>query len=193
MNIEKLNPGDIIKNYRVLCEILGEAIKGGGNSKQIQLKNFKRYFDWKKSGQKFIITAVYDKPLAKEDRRHLGNNTGHYHAGDNTYEVSNRLSKKRGVYKIQLDNDVYIGSTTVSFRERYTQHYRNIGGFMPYTQQLLLEGGKYSILWIASDDFSEQEIRDMERCYINQYANDGKYNLVNKQKYIVIKERTKHE
>lgn len=66
--------GMIIKNYKELCMILNEEIKTG-KAKQLQLKNWKRYFDWEKDGQKFIIVDIYDTPLPKEDLRRKGNNS----------------------------------------------------------------------------------------------------------------------
>lgn len=66
--------GMIIKNYKELCAILKEEVKTG-KAKQLQLKNWKRYFDWEKDGQKFIIVDIYDTPLPKEDLRRKGNNS----------------------------------------------------------------------------------------------------------------------
>ncbi len=66
--------GMVIKNYKELCTILNEETKTG-KAKQLQLKNWKRYFDWEKDGQKFIIVDVYDTPLPKEDLRKKGNNS----------------------------------------------------------------------------------------------------------------------
>lgn len=66
--------GMIIKNYKELCVILNEEAKTG-KAKQLQLKNWKRYFDWEKDGQKFIIVDRYDTPLPKEDLRRKGNNS----------------------------------------------------------------------------------------------------------------------
>lgn len=66
--------GMIIKNYKELCTILNEEAKTG-KAKQLQLKNWKRYFDWEKDGQKFIIVDIYDTPLPKEDLRRKGNNS----------------------------------------------------------------------------------------------------------------------
>lgn len=66
--------GMIIKNYKELCTILNEEIKTG-KAKQLQLKNWKRYFDWEKDGQKFIIVDIYNTPLPKEDLRRKGNNS----------------------------------------------------------------------------------------------------------------------
>ena len=66
--------GMTIKNYKELCTILNEEAKTG-KAKQLQLKNWKRYFDWEKDGQKFIIVDIYDTPLPKEDLRRKGNNS----------------------------------------------------------------------------------------------------------------------
>ena len=69
----KLNIGMVVKNYKELCSLISQEVKTG-NSKKYQLEDFKCYFDWEKSGQKFIISDIYDTPLTKEDKRKLGNN-----------------------------------------------------------------------------------------------------------------------
>lgn len=74
IDVSRLSIGMVIKNYKELCNILGQDIKDG-KSKKIQLENFRRYFDYEKSGQKFIIIDIYDTPLTKEDKRRLGNNS----------------------------------------------------------------------------------------------------------------------
>lgn len=74
IDTSKLEIGMTVKNYKVLCELLGQEVKDG-KSKKYQLEDFSRYFDWEKSGQKFIITDIYDAPLTKEDKRKLGNNS----------------------------------------------------------------------------------------------------------------------
>lgn len=74
IDISKLVIGMVIKNYKELCTILNEETRAG-KSKQLQLKNWKRYFDWEKDGQKFIIVDIYDTPLPKEDLRRKGNNS----------------------------------------------------------------------------------------------------------------------
>lgn len=74
IDVSKLVIGMTIKNYKELCTILNEGTKTG-KAKQLQLKNWKRYFDWEKDGQKFIIVDIYDTPLPKEDLRRKGNNS----------------------------------------------------------------------------------------------------------------------
>lgn len=74
INTSRLQVGQVVKNYKELCALLGEEVKTG-KSKQLQLDNLKRYFDWEKAGQKFIITDIYDTPLPKIDGRSSGNNS----------------------------------------------------------------------------------------------------------------------
>ena len=69
-----LKVGMVVKNYKALCELLGQPVLSG-RSKKYQLEDFKRYFDFDKSGIKFIISDIYDTPLSKEDLRKLGNNS----------------------------------------------------------------------------------------------------------------------
>ena len=74
INTDRLEIGMVIKNYKELCALLNQA-PTTGKAKQLQLEEFSRYFEWEKSGQKFIITDIYDTPLEKEDKRKKGNNS----------------------------------------------------------------------------------------------------------------------
>lgn len=56
------------KSYRALCQHFNEPFKNG-NAKKAQLKEWARYFDYRKDGNKFIITEVFDEPLDKYDAR----------------------------------------------------------------------------------------------------------------------------
>ena len=51
------------KNYRIICGYLNEPIKTG-KSKQLQLEDWKRYFEYIREGNAFEITKVYDKILS---------------------------------------------------------------------------------------------------------------------------------
>ncbi len=68
IDTNRLVIGDVYKNYKELCNILGEKVLEG-NSKKAQLKEWSRYFLWEKKGQKFIILDIYDEPLLKSDGR----------------------------------------------------------------------------------------------------------------------------
>lgn len=63
----------VVKNYKAMCELLGEKEKNG-HSKESQLKKWQSRFHWIKDGHKFIIKEIYDEPLPIEDGRSEGNN-----------------------------------------------------------------------------------------------------------------------
>ncbi|MED4883864.1 zinc-ribbon domain-containing protein [Bacillus smithii] len=73
MDLSNIKAGDVFKNYKQLCEALGEKTKTG-NSKIAQLKEWKRYFNFTKQGYKFIINEIYETTKLKIDLRSNGNN-----------------------------------------------------------------------------------------------------------------------
>ena len=78
MKTENLKIGQEIKNYKVLCESLDEPVKVG-KSKQLQLKDWSRYFDFHKQGQKIIIDDIFNDVKEKVDMRgKQDNNTPKY-------------------------------------------------------------------------------------------------------------------
>lgn len=187
MNIENIHIGDVLQNQRELCDILGVPYKSQGSSRECQLNDFKRYFNWEKSGHKFIITDIYDTPLEKIIKRN--NNLGHYKLDNGTYQVEKELNTKYGVYKIQLGDDVYIGSTIRGFRNRYRQHYQNRDNLMPHTQKMLQSGAKFKVVWVAPKDSTEDEIRIKEQYFIEQYKLNGQYNVLNSKDVDIPKYR----
>lgn len=74
MRITEIKEGQVVKNYKELCELLGEKPKpSGSNSQKAHIKKFERYFEYTKEGHKYIIAKIYDKKKKKEDNRG-GNN-----------------------------------------------------------------------------------------------------------------------
>ena len=57
-----------IKNYKEMCSLLKENVTDG-NSKKAQINRWKRYFDFYKEGQKYIITEIYAVPYPTDDAR----------------------------------------------------------------------------------------------------------------------------
>ena len=71
-----LQIGMTVKNYKELCELLGEPVKTG-EAKKTQLKNWSCYFEFERPKYKhcYIILDIYEEPLEKEnDKRSKGNN-----------------------------------------------------------------------------------------------------------------------
>lgn len=75
INIYNLQIGMVVKNYKEMCELLGQSQKSRGNSRNGQFDDWRQYFSWHKDGHKFIIDSIYDKPKRKIDAREQGNNT----------------------------------------------------------------------------------------------------------------------
>ncbi|MCM3732015.1 hypothetical protein M3196_10125 [Fictibacillus nanhaiensis] len=69
MKVEKLQPGQTFKNYKVLCSELGIPIKNGKDSKEAQYKEIARYCKYTRSGHSFIIEEMYQVPKEKIDNR----------------------------------------------------------------------------------------------------------------------------
>ena len=63
-----LDTNKTFKNYKELCAYLGET-PTTANSKKAQIKEWERYFSFRKEGQKIIITEVFDTPKEKVDNR----------------------------------------------------------------------------------------------------------------------------
>lgn len=95
----------MVKNYKDMCA-LTDCEPCTGNSKILQIKNWQRYFSFKKEGHKFIVTEVYDNPLPPIDARKV--REGKYNkyiellllryvsaCEDNMLEIT-----KRGLYKV---------------------------------------------------------------------------------------------
>ena len=188
MNIDKVKElyvGQEFKNYKVLCDFLGEEIKVG-SSKISQFKEWDRYFSFIKNGQRIIIIEIFKTPKCKIDRRG-GNNLGHYkHPNLGIYNLTDEQNDLKGVYKIQLNDTVYIGSTIASFKTRYRQHCID-NDVIPYTHDLLEKGATFDILWIADKNNTEENIRMKEYNYIKEYINQG-YNVLNTHVPIILSE-----
>lgn len=65
MDLDNLKSNMIVKNYKEMCDILGEVPKEG-KGRQLQLKEWQRYFGYTKKGHQFVIEEVYATPLPKD-------------------------------------------------------------------------------------------------------------------------------
>lgn len=89
------------KNYKKICEYLHEPIKTG-KSKQLQLEDWKRYFEYIREGNAFIITKVYDVP--KEKIRKMVIDTSNY-TSNNTKNIQSMIDYLQA--KFDLDDNWY--------------------------------------------------------------------------------------
>jgi len=174
-NIFKLYKGLTLKNNKELCTLLEVKPMTSTNSKKAFYKELERYCTYTKQGQKIIITEIFPKPLDKIDHRGTANNRKEFP----NFLISKEDENKVGIYTIVLNenNDIYIGSTTTSFRQRYIQH-RKFNSRSPMTYKMLKDGAIFDLLEICKN-MSEPQIRELENQYIAEYRNYPNWNVVN--------------
>ena len=202
MNIEKLKKyletSIILANYKKVCEQLDEKVLTG-NAKISQLKELERYFNFHKQGNKFVFTETYSEPKEKVDGRKYtkGNNRKEY----SQFLIPREDENKIGIYKIVLDDNIYIGSTIDGFRNRFRNHNNEYSNNIPFTFDMLNDGATFEIIEIC-EGLQESQIRNIENKYIQQYREDKDWNLINsndawsyakKQKFKTIKIQVKEE
>lgn len=134
---------------------------------------------------KYQVVEIYKTPEEPFDRRSLGNARGVHHVSksirqNKCFDVDEQYALKPGVYKIENEDYVYIGSTTRKLTTRFSEHYNNMGGVHTKTYNILINDGKFTCLESFDEDTDEDVIRNCEMEYIRKYQNTDKI-LVNSQ------------
>jgi hypothetical protein len=183
MNIENLQEGMMVKNYKELCRLLNQKVKSG-EGKRFQLKKWKFYFEFEKqeNSTKYIITKIHTKEYSKNKLSEY-NFERHFHKDNlkkNQFNIPYEYCLRAGVYKIELNNRIYIGSTRC-FSRRFKGHYSN-SNTLP-TLQMLNDGAIFSMLWKAPIKIKESDLRlrliEKEREFIKKYEQDETYIVEN--------------
>ena len=167
-------------NYRELTNFL-ELPYLRGNSKDKQLNELSKICKIEKNKTRYKITEIYDEIIDGNKRK------SHFSELTN---ISKKDEHKAGIYKIQLDNDIYIGQTN-DFKRRFYQHYygQNIRykGFGADTEKLLRNGGSFEVL--EFEDNIEQRL--LKENYWVQYYSQNGYNILNTEKLLSNKNSRK--
>lgn len=181
MDTSKLEVGMRVKNYKVLCELLGEPTKAG-NPRIRQLNDFTRYFNYEKQGHAFIITEILNKPKPKIDKRKDPKREPHNRKSFKQFKISKEYEMRNGVYKITHEERIYIGSTfrDEGFRARFRQHLYKTN--KTYTRDMLLKGGKFEILWMCPENLEDEYVvRKIEEGFIKYFKENTTLNVMNKK------------
>jgi len=178
-HVQELEQGQEVRNYKQLCALLNQPDYQGGCQRNSQLQDFQRYFEYQKVGQKFVITDIFDTPLAKEDKRTISHGRERYKIKSDNYLIDPKDNNARGVFKIQFGNLVYIGKTTQGFRRAYQCSYNDYNGMIPVTKEMLNNGATFEILWKATEEDSYEDIKNQRLNYLNKYKKMG-YDIANK-------------
>ena len=167
-------------SYRELTNFL-ELPYLRGYSKDKQLNELSKICKIEKNKTKYKITEIYDEIIDDNRRK------SHFSELTN---ISKEDEHKSGVYKIQLDNDIYIGQTN-DFKRRFYQHYygQNIRykGFGADTEKLLRNGGSFEVL--EFEDNVEQRL--LKENYWVKYYSQNDYNILNTEKLLSNKNSRK--
>lgn len=68
INCSQLDKGMVVPNYKAMCKLLNEN-ETTGKSKKLQEERWKRFFNYTKSGHKYIVQEVFDIPELVTDAR----------------------------------------------------------------------------------------------------------------------------
>lgn len=169
------------KNYRELCKVMNWSTTGG-NTKTKYLKELDSLCKWHKEGNKIVIDEIYSEPKKIVDNRY----------GEEEFiqlKVSKEDWHKSGVYKIQFENKIYIGSTK-DFRKRYKQHIYYDEQFSHIWELLKEDNHVFEVLEVVED---MEELKKREQYYIELYSKDSNCIVVNKQCAHKEKILKKHE
>lgn len=201
MDVSKLQVGQVY-SYKQLCELTGAEYKrGAGKTYQLEKfceTGFQRFFNFEKVARgKYEILEIYDEPLPIEDKRREGNASGTQKISikDNQFKIFDaQIAHSSGVYKIENNECIYIGSTTSQFTNRFSQHLHNWNGNHEKTQDILLNGGEFTCLQAFENSTDEKIIREAEAEYIRKYQDTEKILLNDKLPEIITsKEKVEYE
>lgn len=162
-----------------------KQLKGYSRTKQIEW--FSNHFDFDRDGHKYII-----KKILRNDVLPMKDNRGGAYNECFTpqFMVSDELYNSIGIYKIQHNNKIYIGSTINGFRKRYLQH---ISDFSTSNAKEIIDNGIFKILEVC-DGKEEKYIRELEQVYINFYKKQREIVVLNSRKaYSYYPKKTKYK
>lgn len=117
VDTSKIEEGQIVKNYRQLCDLLGEE-RTTGNAKKAQMANWERFFSITKikGTQKMRIDEIYIEPLERVDGRAKGGRSIYVRSVE--VVLLNYLSQQKGYTATFTKNKLYTRLGMVN--DRYT-------------------------------------------------------------------------
>lgn len=164
--------------YAQMCEIFGSEQKKGTCSRNSQLKEWEAMCKIDKPCKgKYVILEIYEEQKEIVDNRRNNGNLKYY----TQLKVPKEDWHKSGVYKIQFENKVYIGSTK-NFRNRYKKHLKKDKKELPHVWELLKKDScTFEVLEIIED---KEKLLTKEQYYLDLYLNNNDFIVVNKQRAV---------
>jgi hypothetical protein len=145
-----------------------------------QMKTFSLYMKLVWKNNKVKIIEIYSEDKIKPKVKS-------YHDDTTTKFNINPLDKnKSGIYKIQLNDTIYIGQTN-NFIKRYYQHNAKLNRMNKVTKPLLEQGGVMEVIEFE-DDLENRLLKESK--YTIEYKLSG-FNVLNDLTRIVKKDYSK--
>lgn len=163
----------IYKNYKELCGAMGWMV-ASGCSKKSQFKDLERYCNFHKEGQKIVVDEVFENPLPSNSK------SGRPTSIISEFCIDEDKFNNGGIYRIQLDNEIYIGST-VNFRQRFNTHKSKSNTKLPQTKDLIERGGQMFILHDMTGIEDIELLRMVEEEYILFFTHETDYDVINRR------------
>ena len=115
----------------------------------------------------YVIKKIYTKPKTRKPYKRRDD-------GHNKY-----IPNGKGVYcKVDIDKNLYIGSTSTSFKERYANHTNKENRWT--SAQIVANEHRFGVLLDMSEEDDTEVIKLVENEFINLFKDDADFNLVNK-------------
>lgn len=186
---QNIKVGMVVKNYKELCKLLGEKVKTG-ESKQIQTKNWERYFKFKKNGHQFVITEVLSEPEVKIDGRRAGNHSLFINEIAELIliiakvpYISKRLSKNSWMKAVGLVNSEYGKTRNIRNASWVDTNQAAVNDFYDYGAGAAVEGYLISAMdyldktglaaikkrYVAVSKFTEDTLLNLKYQYNHNY------------------------
>lgn len=117
VDTSRIEEGQIVKNYRQLCDLLGEE-RTTGNAKKAQMANWERFFSITKikGTQKMRIDEIYIEPLERVDGRAKGGRSIYVQSVE--VVLLNYLSHQKGYSATFTKNKLYTRLNALFFCNR---------------------------------------------------------------------------
>lgn len=166
-------------SYKKICDITNEPYYTGGNVKKKEIEYWNNFVNMEKNKNKykFISMKTNEDILNKKKFNEIKyfndlNLKSDNHNKYKNFNISKDDCTKSGVYKIQLNNEVYIGQTK-NFIERFRRHY---GNGKAVIRKMLRDGASFNILEFEND--KNKRIK-LEKKWILYYKNNIIFDVKN--------------
>lgn len=177
MNIENLNEGQVIKNYKELCLLLNQEIKTS-NSKKAQIKEWERYFKFHKEGQKIIIDEIYENILDINDGRKNANTIKNINKGIYSKEMFPLVKEFVRVNDLEFHSKTKLMKSLNLKNSNYDIAYGNEEEVSEYLNGILdikVNGQDIrtilTSMWCVSQEKINKAFKNLERLeYIYDYS-----------------------